>query len=388
MNPTATNLNPVNAAKSPSENGRQAAAAPDVSFSQVLSSEMEQNRNSAKTREENRVEADSDAASASTDSTQTDTAAATQTEAGVATPDAPPPSDAGKLPPEAQNLPATPDAMLALVLQGDLLKSALAVKDSALAENMTGSDAGTTLFDTRQGAPRPAWLATQAADETAGARKIHASLTGPADVPTAQASTVPYASVAAAFAGQLAATRQSDALKAGERLPDILSPPSLATPTLALVDAATPLNNAAANTLTPSVGATAWGQALGDKIVWMAAGAQQTASLTLNPPNLGPLQIVLNLTNDQATASFFTAQPEVRQALEAAFPRLRDMMSEVGIQLGEATVSAETPRQHDTPERQAQRAATPFGETHDATDSHAAPLPVRQSGRGLVDTYA
>ena len=334
------------------------------------------------------MEADSDAASASIDSTQTDTAAATQTEAGVATPDAPPPSDAGKLPPEAQNLPATPDAMLALVLQGDLLKSALAVKDSALAENTTGFDAGTTLFDPRQGAARPARLASQASDEAAGARKIHASLTGQADVHAAQANTVPYSSAAAAFAGQLAATRQSDALKAGERLPDILSNPSLATPSQPLVDAATPLNNVAANTLTPSVGATAWGQALGDKIVWMAAGAQQTALLTLNPPNLGPLQIVLNLTNDQATASFFTAQPEVRQALEAAFPRLRDMMSEAGIQLGEATVSAETPRQHDTPERQAQRAATPFNETQDATDSHTAPLPVRQSGRGLVDTFA
>ena len=387
MNPTATHLNPVNAPKNPSENGRPAAAAPDVSFNQMLTSEMEQNRNSAKIREENREEATSEAAAASTDSTQTDTAAATQTEAGVATPDAPPPSDAGKIPPETQNLPGTPDAMLALVMQGDLLKSALAVKDSALAENTTGSDAGATLFDTRQGAARPAWLASQASDEAAGTRKIHASLTGQADVHAAQANTVPYGSVAAAFAGQLAATRQSD-LKAGERLPDFLSNPSLATPSQPLVDAATPLNNVAANTLTPSVGATAWGQALGDKIVWMAAGAQQTASLTLNPPNLGPLQIVLNLTNDQATASFFTAQPEVRQALEAAFPKLRDMMSEVGIQLGQATVSAETPRQNDTPERQAQRAATPFGETRDAIDSHTAPLPIRQSGRGLVDTFA
>ena len=121
---------------------------------------------------------------------------------------------------------------------------------------------------------------------------------------------------------------------------------------------------------------------------WMAAGAQQTASLTLNPPNLGPLQIVLNLTNDQATASFFTAQPEVRQALEAAFPRLREMMSEVGIQLGQATVSAETPRQHDTAERQAQRSATPLAVANDAANSHAAPLLVRQFGRGLVDTFA
>jgi flagellar hook-length control protein FliK len=103
--------------------------------------------------------------------------------------------------------------------------------------------------------------------------------------------------------------------------------------------------------------------------------------------------VVLHVSNDQATASFFSAQPEVRQALETAFPRLREMMNDAGIQLGEATVSADTPRQNDTPERQAQRGAPfipPFIGGNDAASSglQTAQGAIRQSGRGLIDTFA
>ena len=71
-----------------------------------------------------------------------------------------------------------------------------------------------------------------------------------------------------------------------------------------------------------SVGSTGWDQAVGQKVVWMVAGGQQSASLTLNPPDFGPMQVVLNVTNSHATVTFSAAQPEVRQALESALPRL------------------------------------------------------------------
>jgi hypothetical protein len=72
----------------------------------------------------------------------------------------------------------------------------------------------------------------------------------------------------------------------------------------------------------------------------MAAGGEQSATMELNPPDLGPLQVVLSVNKDQATAAFSSAAPEVRQALESALPKLKEMMSEAGIQLGSATVSA------------------------------------------------
>ena len=143
--------------------------------------------------------------------------------------------------------------------------------------------------------------------------------------------------------------------------------------------------------LAPRVGTPAWDNALGHRMVWMAGAHEQTASLTLNPPDLGPLQVVLSVSNNHADAMFVATQPEVRQALEAAMPRLRDMLGEAGLTLRDATVSADT-RDSQQAFRQAQRNAgsSSRGDRHGevgAIDSAIASVPVR-AGRTLVDTFA
>lgn len=142
--------------------------------------------------------------------------------------------------------------------------------------------------------------------------------------------------------------------------------------------------------LAPRVGTPGWDQALGQKVVWMVAGAQQSASLTLNPPDLGPLQVVLNVNNGQADASFYAAQPEVRQALEAALPKLRDMMSQAGVELGQASVSAGMPDRHDQPGGHAAQQAGRGGNTGKGGDD-SLPVPARAqqliTGQGLIDTF-
>jgi len=74
----------------------------------------------------------------------------------------------------------------------------------------------------------------------------------------------------------------------------------------------------------------------------MAASKLQQAELSLNPPDLGPLKIILSLNQDQANATFITAQPEVRQALEASMPKLRDMMNDAGMQLAGFNVQTQS----------------------------------------------
>ena len=144
--------------------------------------------------------------------------------------------------------------------------------------------------------------------------------------------------------------------------------------------------------LTPQVGTPGWDQALGQKVVWMVAGAQQSATLSLNPPDLGPLQIVLNVSNSQATATFTAAQPEVRQALEAALPRLREMLGDAGIQLGQATVGSGSPNSNwGSGGEQSQHGTARAGES--AGDALAMPLRTSRiqaisGGLGLVDTFA
>ncbi len=142
--------------------------------------------------------------------------------------------------------------------------------------------------------------------------------------------------------------------------------------------------------LAPQVGSPGWDQALGQKVVWMVAGGQQSASLTLNPPDLGPLQVVLNVSNSQATANFTAAQPEVRQALEAAMPKLREMLADTGIQLGQTTVSTGMPNQYSGAGDQAaqnQRHSSPAAVTADIPVPVTRPV-VSSSGVGLVDTFA
>jgi len=141
--------------------------------------------------------------------------------------------------------------------------------------------------------------------------------------------------------------------------------------------------------LAPRVGTPDWDGALGQKVVWMVNGEQQNASLTLNPPELGPLKVVLQVTNAQANATFVAAQPEVRQALEAAMPRLRDMLEQAGIQLGHASVDSGSPQERHPAERQmmgtAGGAGSKDGGETIVTGTSTAVRP--SSGVGLVDTF-
>ena len=65
---------------------------------------------------------------------------------------------------------------------------------------------------------------------------------------------------------------------------------------------------AAEQSLSAQVGTDAWENQVGQKVVYMVGSEEQTASLTLNPPDLGPLQVVLSVTNDQASVTFSSNQ--------------------------------------------------------------------------------
>jgi len=137
----------------------------------------------------------------------------------------------------------------------------------------------------------------------------------------------------------------------------------------------------------------AWAGELGQKVVWIATQERQSAQLTLNPPQMGPIEISLNVKNDQATALFVSSNPEVREAIESAMPRLREMLASVGVELGQTNVSAESFRHaRDEGGRQASgsdRGAFASDDDRPATDGGTARLTRSvRGGNGLVDTFA
>ena len=140
----------------------------------------------------------------------------------------------------------------------------------------------------------------------------------------------------------------------------------------------------------PRFGAPEWEGALGQRVVWMAGLQHQVAELQLNPPHLGPLEVRLNLSDGQASVSFVSQQPAVREAIETALPRLREMLADNGISLGNVMVGAESFAQ-----QREQAQAKPGNGPHDrdvsadaaATLAGISGSPARR-GHGLLDLFA
>lgn len=142
-----------------------------------------------------------------------------------------------------------------------------------------------------------------------------------------------------------------------------------------------------------------WDNALSERVVWMVNQKLQSAEIKLNPPQLGPIEVRLNLSGDhhnQAQVSFTAHHGAVRDALEQALPRLREMFQASGIDLVDVNVSDQSPDE---------RPAQAFGNDSGSSDSHAAgladlelELETEQAGgmimldsstsRGVIDYFA
>ena len=143
--------------------------------------------------------------------------------------------------------------------------------------------------------------------------------------------------------------------------------------------------------IAPSFSHTGWDEAISQRVLWMARGGIQSASLLLNPPQLGPVQVTLQIENQQASVQFFAASPQVQQSLQDALPVLRDMLGQAGIVLGQADVGSQPQQQQRNP---GTASVNPFMAAADKASGPAQrsgkavslkSLPVR---RGLINLYA
>ena len=97
--------------------------------------------------------------------------------------------------------------------------------------------------------------------------------------------------------------------------------------------------NSVAPSITVSPKNPGWGDELGNRIVWMIHQDVQSASIKLNPPHLGPLEVNVSLANNQVDVSFSSHHASVKEALDASIPKLREMLGDNGLQLGDANVT-------------------------------------------------
>jgi flagellar hook-length control protein FliK len=139
------------------------------------------------------------------------------------------------------------------------------------------------------------------------------------------------------------------------------------------------------------VGHSAWGDTLGDRVVWMVGQQHQGVDLHLNPPALGPLEVRLSMNDGQANLTFSTQHVNVKEAIENATPRLREMLGDSGISLGSVSVNVGSFTQQQ-PQQQGRGSqpgtswsdVPPIADFSNAITGTSVPL----SRNGMVDTFA
>ena len=138
------------------------------------------------------------------------------------------------------------------------------------------------------------------------------------------------------------------------------------------------------------VGTSSWGDAMGERLVWLSGEGIQTAEIHLNPAELGPLSVKINVQQDSTQVVFTSQHAQVRDALEQQLPRLREMFEEQGLNLVDVEVSDQSLSQGSQSEGESDddnsSGADGSGDGVD-DDALVAHHVIEQKTVGLVDAY-
>ncbi len=82
-----------------------------------------------------------------------------------------------------------------------------------------------------------------------------------------------------------------------------------------------------------------WSNAFANRITWMVRDKVQTAEIRLNPERLGPIEVRIELNDDQARVTISSQHAAVRDIIDSSMPRLREMLNAQGFNLADAQVT-------------------------------------------------
>lgn len=134
-----------------------------------------------------------------------------------------------------------------------------------------------------------------------------------------------------------------------------------------------------------TVGSPQWSQAVGDKVLWLAAQNVSSAEIRLDPPELGPMQVKVSVNQDQASITFTSPHPAVREALDQQLSRLREMFSEQGLNLVNVDVSDKSFAQQEREQEESAKNQNNIG----VDEEELTPVALTQViSMRLVDHYA
>ena len=84
------------------------------------------------------------------------------------------------------------------------------------------------------------------------------------------------------------------------------------------------------------------GRQLGERLALMVRGDIQQATIRLDPPELGLMDVRITVQNDQTQVQIVVQSPQVREALESQSVRLREFLEQQGLSLAKLDVREES----------------------------------------------
>ncbi|MGP1614724.1 MAG: flagellar hook-length control protein FliK, partial [Pollutimonas bauzanensis] len=216
-----------------------------------------------------------------------------------------------------------------------------------------------------------------------------------ADVAASKASAssaAPQADLSAAQAGSISAAAGAPANSTP--LPGNMGPAVNSGAQPALPGIATAVEPLAVEEVATPLQSPQWASDFGRQFVSLTQGGHNmphTAELRLDPPELGPLRISINISDNVAHAIFTSPHAAVRQTVENALPQLQQLLAQAGISLGQTSVSDQGQPEQAFNEsfgasRKSSIAAT--GGAAGAADLSARPAARGRAPDALVDTFA
>lgn len=151
------------------------------------------------------------------------------------------------------------------------------------------------------------------------------------------------------------------------------------------------IHAAASASVHAPLGSSSWPKEFSQQVSWLAKSDIQLASLTLNPPELGPVRVELQLNGAETTAHFSSPVHEVRQAIEGALPELKSLMEASGLSLTDASVNHGTQERRQRDDNNEKPDQVSNAATNSAADTGTTTIAVpaiRSLSKRLIDLYA
>jgi flagellar hook-length control protein FliK len=180
--------------------------------------------------------------------------------------------------------------------------------------------------------------------------------------------------------------------------------PDSSTSTLAMLMPANQITQAqqAAAVQRPStlieapVGSPLFAEEAAQRVTWLAKSGVEHAEIRVTPPDMGPIQVSIDMKHNEAAINFTVTQTDTRVAVEDSLHRLEAMLADSGISLSQANVNQRDAGQGSSSSFSGGRSGGNSGRGKGTSDDAAGldGIDATSAGRpatgvrGLVDTFA